>query len=139
MDAIATVSARVLIVEDNPEFLQFLLTVVGQSPNLVVAGTTQDGWAAVSAAQSLQPDVILLDIGLPGLNGIDVARRLRRLSPECKIIFVTQESGREIIEEARSIGARGYVLKSRAESDLQGTIVNVISGRTFVSEAAEPL
>jgi DNA-binding NarL/FixJ family response regulator len=91
------------------------------------------GWLkAVQRAAELKPDLILLDIGLPGLNGIEAARRIRRLVPESKIIFLTQESSAGAVQEALSLGARGYVVKANARRELLNAVEAVLSGKTFV-------
>jgi DNA-binding NarL/FixJ family response regulator len=81
----------------------------------------------------LQPDLILLDIGLPKLNGIEAARQIRKIIPESRIIFVSLESSTTVVAEALSIGARGYVLKIRAGSDLLAAVQAVLEGVRFVS------
>jgi DNA-binding NarL/FixJ family response regulator len=90
-----------------------------------------DGLEAVYKAIEVQPDLILLDIGLPSLNGIDVARQNRKLAPESKIIFLTQESSADAVREARKLGAWGYVVKINAASDLLPALEAVISGKQF--------
>jgi len=77
--------------------------------------------------------LILLDIGLPSLNGIEVARQMRSLVPESKIIFLTQESSADVVQEAFSIGAQGYVTKNMLLADLFAAVETVLSGKTFVS------
>ncbi|MGA7292924.1 MAG: response regulator transcription factor [Terriglobales bacterium] len=86
------------------------------------------------AAQALNPDLILLDIGLPTLNGIEGARQIHKLVPESKIIFVSQESSPDVVQETLSLGARGYVLKTRAASDLLAAVDAVLAGKQFVSD-----
>jgi len=81
----------------------------------------------------LRPDLILLDIGLPSLNGIEAARQIRKLVPESKIIFLTQESSDDLVEEALRLGACGYVIKIKAKRDLLAAVETVISGKQFVS------
>jgi DNA-binding NarL/FixJ family response regulator len=88
---------------------------------------------AVRQAKELKPDLILLDIGLPELNGIAAARQIRTVSPASKIIFVSQESGAEIVKEAISEGAAGYVFKTRAARDLLCALDAVLDDRNFVS------
>jgi len=82
-------------------------------------------------AVELRPDLILLDIGLPSLNGIEVARQMRSLVPESKIIFLTQESSAEVLQEALNLGARGYVIKITAASELLTAVETVLSGKTW--------
>jgi len=98
-----------------------------------VVGEASDGLEAVQKAVELQPDLILLDIGLPRLNGIEAARQIRELVPESKIIFLTQESSAYAVREALSLGARGYVIKIMAASELFTAVEAVLSGETFVS------
>ena len=101
--------------------------------DLQVIGEVSDGLEAVQQAVELQPDLILLDIGLPSLNGIEAARQIRKLIPESKIIFLTQESSADVVQEALSLGARGYVVKTMAESELLTAVEAVLLGKTFVS------
>jgi DNA-binding NarL/FixJ family response regulator len=89
-----------------------------------------DGLEAVLKAEELQPDLILLDVGLPGLNGIEVAKRVRKLSPGSTILFVSQESSADLVREALAVGARGYVVKTDAGSELLPAVDAVLQGRT---------
>ncbi len=92
-----------------------------------------NGLEAVQKAEELKPNLILLDIGLPSLNGIAVARKIRKLVPDSKIIFVTQESSADVVQEALSSGAQGYVAKIKLSSDLLLAVATVLDGRLFVS------
>jgi DNA-binding NarL/FixJ family response regulator len=123
---------RVLLVEDFEPFRRFSWTTL-QKTELQIIAEVSDGLEAVRKAQELQPDLILLDIGLPGLNGIEAARRIRTLSPQSRILFVSQESSADVIEEAMNSGALGYVVKTQAASDLLAAVEAVREGRTFVS------
>jgi DNA-binding NarL/FixJ family response regulator len=87
----------------------------------------------VRIAEALIPDIILSDIGLPTLNGIKAAQQIRALSPQCKIIFVTQESDPDIVQEALNVGAAGYVVKTTAATDLPAALDAVLGGGQFVS------
>src|SRR5258705_9795883 len=111
-------SVRVLVVEDYEPFRRFVCSTLNKIPELLVVGVASDGLEGVQKAEELQPDLVLLDIGLPSLNGIEAGRRIRTLSPKSKIIFVTQESSAELVQEALSLGALGYVVKARAGSEL---------------------
>ena len=92
-----------------------------------------DGLEAVQKAQELKPDLILLDIGLPNLNGIEAANRIGQVAPGANIIFLTQSSDKDVVEAAQSTGARGYVLKTDAGSELLAAIAGVLDGDDFVS------
>jgi DNA-binding NarL/FixJ family response regulator len=122
---------RVLVVEDFEPFRRFIHTTLQES-ELLIVGEVSDGLEALQRAEELQPDLVLLDIGLPGLNGIEAARRIRKLSPESKIIFVTQESSADVIEEAMNSGAMGYVVKAHAATELLAAVEAVRQGRRFV-------
>jgi len=91
-----------------------------------------DGLEAVHEAQRLQPDLILLDIGLPTLNGIEAARQICKLSPTSKIVFVTQESSAEMVNEALNIGACGYVVKADVGNELLAALTAVLRGERFI-------
>jgi len=91
-----------------------------------------DGLEAVQKAVELKPDLILLDIALPSLNGIEAARRIRTLAPESKIIFLSQESSPDVVQEAFSLGAQGYIVKAKAGSELLDAVDAVISGKKFI-------
>lgn len=98
-----------------------------------IIGELSDGLAAVQKAEELNPDLILLDIGLPTLNGIEAARRIRKLVPKARIIILSQESSDTVAQEALSIGARGYVVKAWAGSELLPAVEAVLQGKQFVS------
>ena len=107
--------------------------MLGKRPELLIVCEVCYGLEAVQKAQKLQPDLILLDIGLPTLNGIEAARQIRKLAPESKIIFISQESSSDVVQEALTLGACAYVVKTKAESDLSAAVDAVLDGRQFVS------
>jgi len=125
---------RVLIVEDFDPFRRFIRSTLAKRSKLQIVGEASDGLAAVLKAEALRPDLVTLDLGLPTLNGIEAARRIRKVSPDCAMLFVSQESSREVVEEALSTGAAGYVEKTRAASDLLAAVDAVLNGGQFVSE-----
>ena len=99
----------------------------------VVSGVC-DGLEAVRKAEELLPDLIVLDIGLPKLNGIEAARQIRKLAPNAKILFLTQESSDDVVDEAFSVGAQGYVIKIQAGTELLTAVQTVLRGEQFVSD-----
>ena len=121
------------MVEDWEPFRNFICSVLGQRPELQVVGEVIDGLQAVQKAEELKPDLILLDFGLPTLNGIEVARRVRTLSPESKILFVSQELSAAVVQAALAEGAKGYVLKTDARRELLTAVDAVLRGEQFVS------
>jgi DNA-binding NarL/FixJ family response regulator len=125
---------RVLIAEDFPPFSQYIVSTLAKCENLQVVCDVSDGLEAVQKAEELKPDLIILDVGLPSLNGIEAARQIRKLVPHTKIIVVTQESSVDVVQEALRSGAQGYVLKARAATDLVAAVEAVLEGRQFISD-----
>lgn len=126
-------TVRVLVVDDYEPFRRFICSTLGKRPELQIVGEVSDGLEAVYRAEELQPDLIVLDIGLPTLNGIEAARRIRKLSPKSKILFVSQESSADVVQEALRLGALGYVVKVRAGGELVSAVEAVLEGRQFIS------
>lgn len=110
---------RVLIVDDYAPWRQFLRSALQKKTELEIVGESADGLQAIQQAQELRPDLILLDLGLPTLDGIEAARQLRRLLPQSRIVFVSQESSPDVVREALSTGAQGYVVKQSVRDLLQ--------------------
>jgi DNA-binding NarL/FixJ family response regulator len=123
-----------LVVDDYEPFRRFVCATLEKMPDLQVVGEASDGLEAVHQAEQLQPDLIVLDLGLPTLNGIEAARRIRKLSPESKILFVSQESSADLVQAALNLGALGYVVKAQAARGLLTAVQEVCLGRQFVSE-----
>jgi DNA-binding NarL/FixJ family response regulator len=126
-------ASRVLVVEDYEPFRQMLTRTLAGVSGLQIVGEASDGLEGVWQAERLRPDLILLDLGLPALNGIEAARRIRNLVPECKILFVSQESSADVVREAFNSGAQGYVVKGQAGSELLAALEAVRQGRQFIS------
>ena len=124
---------RVLIVEDYEPSRRFVCSTLEKRPDLRVVCEASDGLEAVRKAEELQPDLILMDVGLPTLNGIEAARRIRELSPKSKILFVSQESSADVVQEALRLGALGYVAKTQAGIDLLAAVEAICQGGRFVS------
>jgi DNA-binding NarL/FixJ family response regulator len=124
--------ARVLLVDDYEPFRRFVCATLQARPEFQVIGEASDGLEAVQKAEELQPDLILLDIGLPTLNGIEVAHRISRLVQSATILFVSQESDAEVVRAALSNGAKGYLLKLDA-GELLLAVESVLRGQRFTS------
>jgi DNA-binding NarL/FixJ family response regulator len=122
-------SIRVLVVDDFAPFREFVRLILAERREWEIIGEASDGPEAVQKAVELKPDLILLDLGLPTMNGIEVARRFRQLVPDARIIFFSQESSVDLVEEARRMGVWGYVVKSKAGSQLLPAVDAVISGK----------
>ncbi|HEV2728777.1 MAG TPA: response regulator transcription factor [Terriglobales bacterium] len=127
----------VLLAEDHAAFRRMLSSILQNRPNTRIVCEVVDGLEAVAKARELRPDLILLDIGLTSFNGLEAARQIRELSPQSKILFVTQESSAEIVGEALSVGAKGYVVKSDVGSELLIAVDAVLRGEWFLSRTAK--
>lgn len=126
-------SIRILLVDDFEPWREEICCMLQARPELRVIAQAQDGLEAVQKAQELTPDLILLDIGLPKLDGIEVANRIRQVAPGAKIIFLTQYSDKDIVQAALNTGAHGYVLKTDAGRELFTAMAGVLDGDDFVS------
>ena len=128
-------SLRILVVEDFEEFRRFVGSLLQPRAEFQVESAS-DGLEAVQKAEELQPDLILLDIGLPKLNGMEVARRVRKLAPAANILFLSVESDTDLVREALSLGA-GYIHKPRVQTDLLPAIEAILRRERFVSKGLE--
>src|SRR5215831_18282415 len=122
---------RILVVEDYEPVRRAICSWLRERDFQVME--TADGMEAIEKARELQPDVVLFDIGLPTLNGIESAKQVRLHVPNAKVVFVTQESSSDVIRETFRLGARGYIHKERASRDLLPAIDAVLGGQRFVS------
>ena len=123
---------RVLVVDDHDDWRRFVSATLQEQSGFQVIGEVWDGLEAVRKAQELQPDLIVLDIGLPTLNGIQAARRIHQHAPKTKILFVSENRSYDIVEEALRTGAGGYVVKSDAGRELLPAVKAVLQGKQFV-------
>ena len=115
-------TTRILVVDDFEQWRLLVRSILENVPGLRVVGEASDGVEAVKEAATLLPDIVLLDVGMPRLNGIEAAERIRHASPESKIIFLTQDSDSEVKRAALATGALAYLSKSRANYELRATI-----------------
>lgn len=127
----------VLVVDDFEQFRELISSILEESQDLKVIGEAADGLDALQKVEELKPDLILLDIGLPKLDGIAAARRIRSILPEAKIIFVSQDASLDVVREALNIGARGYVIKADAAGEITTAVEAVLRGERFLSTALE--
>ena len=109
---------RVLVVEDHEPFRRVICELLQQRADLLIVGEAADGLDAICQAEALRPDVVMLDVGLPMLSGIEVAGQIRARVPDAKLMFVTNESSLEVVEQAFRRGAHGYVYKPRVQRDV---------------------
>ena len=126
---------RVLLADDHPAILQQVARILDQNqePAFQVVGTAQEGSALLDMAQGMPADVVVLDITMPCLSGLEVARRLRASLTNLRVVFLTVHDEPDFAEEAFASGALGYVIKSRLAQDLCPAIGEALAGRPFVS------
>ena len=123
---------RVLVVDDHEPFRNFVSATLQVRSELQVIGEASDGLEAVQKAEELRPDLIVLDIGLPTLNGIEAAHRISMLVPGATVLFLSQENDADVIATALSNGA-GYVLKLDTNRELLPAVESVLRGQRFIS------
>ena len=122
---------RVILADDHILMLDALRNLL--EPEFEVVGTFADGRALVEAAPQLKPDVIVLDIGMPLMNGLSAGQRLKRLMPAAKLIYLTMNQDQDMAAEAFRLGANGYLLKHSAASELVDAIRQVVRGGSYVT------
>jgi DNA-binding NarL/FixJ family response regulator len=128
---------RILVVDDYKEWRDQVFLSLQARPEWQVICEVSDGAEAVQKAEELRPELVLLDIGLPKLNGIEAARRIRQFSPSSKILFMSTDNSLEAVQAALSTGAHGYVHKARALIDLLPAIDAALQGKQFVSSTVK--
>ena len=124
---------RILVVDDHPIVRQGLKTLLEGHSDWQVIGEASDGAEAIEKAKDLSPDVMVLDVTMPRMNGLEACRLLRRQSPRLEILFVTQHDSPQMMREALDAGARGYVVKSNAARDLLAAVEAVSQHRVFTA------
>lgn len=125
---------RILVVDDNSQVRAAILSILMTDPRLEIVSEAANGSQALELAQNLQPDLVLLDIGLPDLNGLQVAQRLVKLAPRCGILFLSQHTSSEIVRSTLNCGGLGYVVKADAALELLPAVLAAGSGRKYLSK-----
>jgi DNA-binding NarL/FixJ family response regulator len=126
---------RILVADDFEGWRRQVRLLFQARPQRQIIAEVSDGSEAVQKTEELKPDLIVLDIGLPKLNGIEAARRIRQVSPSSKIVFLSQNNDLDVVQAALDTGALGYVHKTHVRSDLLPAIEAVLQGREFVSSS----
>jgi two-component system, NarL family, response regulator NreC len=126
---------RVLLADDHTLIRAGLRLVVEQQPDFTVVGEAEDGRQAVAMAESLQPDVVVMDIGMPALNGIEACHQIRESRPQIEVVMLSMHSDEGYVLRSLKAGARAYLLKDSAEADLARAIRAAAEGKSFFSPA----
>ena len=129
---------RILLVDDHPIVRQGLKTLLEGHSGWEVIGEASDGAEAVEKAKDLNPDVMVLDVTMPKMNGIEACRVIKQKSPELEVLFVTQHDSPQMMREALAAGARGYVVKSNLARDLVEAVEAVSQHREFTALTRNP-
>jgi DNA-binding NarL/FixJ family response regulator len=124
---------RILIADDHEVVRRGVRSIVESYPDWHVAAEASDGNSALEAAAATEPDIAILDFLMPGLNGLEVARRMRQVSPKTQILIFTMHETEDAIREALQAGARGYILKSDADGQLANAISSLVNNRPYFS------
>jgi len=132
-EVVKRTDVSVLVVDDFGQWRRVVRTALQAKLGLHIFEEAADGFAAVQKAVDLQPDLVMLDIGLPGLNGIEVARQIRTLSPESTVLFLTENHSCDLAEAALNSGAKGYVIKSAFTEEFITAVEAVLEGKQFLS------
>jgi len=125
----------ILLADDHTILRESLRTRLEREPDLVVVGEAEDGRAAVALACQLQPNVVVMDIAMPLLNGLEATRQLKRQCPNVRVLILSQHDNEEYIRQALEAGAMGYILKDAAAGELIGAIRSVQRGEAILSPA----
>jgi DNA-binding NarL/FixJ family response regulator len=131
--------ARVLVVDDFAGFRDAICSMLSDHPCLLVIAEASNGLEAVRKAEELQPDLIVLDLRTPKLNGLEATRRIRTVSPKSKIIIASLESSAEFVQEAFRSGAAGYVIKTKIANHLLPAIEAVLQGKCWFVEPMDDM
>jgi DNA-binding NarL/FixJ family response regulator len=128
--------ARVLLVDDHALLRTGVANIINQEPDLRVVAEAENGLQAISAYEQHQPDVTLLDLRMPVMEGVEVVRQIRERDPRARVIILTTYDTDDEISQALKAGAKAYVLKDIAAEDLIGCIRSVLAGKTYIAPAA---
>ena len=127
-------SVRILVVDDHPIVRHGLRTLLGGRPEWEIIDEAEDGIEAVEKADRLKPDVVVLDVSMPRMDGLEACRRIRKSVPKSEVLIVTQHDSPQMMREALGAGARGYIVKSDAARDLLTALEAVSQHRLFIAQ-----
>jgi DNA-binding NarL/FixJ family response regulator len=123
----------VLLVDDHPIFREGVRSLLGSQPGVEVVAEADDGAGAVEAARTQKPDIVVIDVSMPGMNGLDATLRITAEVPDAKVLCLSMHSDRRFVDAALRSGARGYILKECALEELVSAVHAVVAGQVYVS------
>ena len=126
---------KLLIVDDHPVFRRGLREIIGENKRFAIVGEAADGAVGLQMVAELQPDIVVLDVDMPHLNGLQMARALRKEQSPVQVVFLTMYSDEDLFNAALDIGVKGYVLKENAGGEVVSALLKVAEGKTFFSPA----
>ncbi|MBQ9594273.1 MAG: response regulator transcription factor [Synergistaceae bacterium] len=127
---------RILLADDHELFIEGLAELIRKRPDIELAGQAKDGLKAIEQAEKLKPDIILMDISMPDLNGIKAAKQILAKFPDMKIIMLSMYNSRELIVESLRAGAQGYILKECSSEELYEAIRNITMGNYYIARSS---
>lgn len=130
---------RVLLADDHDVVRRGIRTLLEARPGFMVCGEARTGREAVLKTQELQPDVVVMDVIMPELNGLDATRQIHKLAPQAEVVIISQHASEELVRQIVDVGARAYVLKTDSDRDLVGAVAAVYQHQSFVSPRATEL
>jgi two-component system, NarL family, response regulator NreC len=129
---------RVLVVDDHAVIRKGIQSILGAWPEWQVSGEAANGEEAVQLTKELKPDLVLMDISMPGMGGLEATRAIRRASPDTKVLLLTLHDSLECVQTALNAGARGYLLKSDTEGELMRALKVVAGNGIYTSPSLDP-
>ncbi|MBY0495012.1 MAG: response regulator transcription factor [Cyanobacteria bacterium] len=133
-----TTKLRILLADDHATVREGLCMILNAQPDMEVVGTASEGHAALQEAERVKPDVVIMDISMPGLNGLEATAQLMKRSPSARVLTLTRHTDLSYLRQLMSAGAAGYVMKQSPAETLLSAVRTVAGGRNYVDEAMAP-
>src|SRR5580658_2324319 len=127
---------RILVVDDHELVRRGICSVLAAEPSITLCGEAVDGQDAIEKTKALHPEIVVMDVSMPRLNGLEATREIKRLFPETEVVIVSQHEAPEMVRQAFNAGARGYVIKSAISADLLSAIHKAQKRETFLGDSA---
>ena len=132
---IDTLGIKILLVDDHPIFLDGMHAILDPNDDFIITGTAKNGYEAIDLVNQDHPDIILMDVAMPELNGIEATKRIAQLYPDIKILALSIYSGKRFVKEMLDAGAVGYLLKDNAPEKLVSAIYRIANGDTYINRS----